>query len=102
MADVSRLNKLVDEAIKIQVAAMINIHSVCNESIALAKSIWHLTDVDAEAIRDADIMTLQSVAHHHGVLNCAAMPSGSIKQLIDCQSTGLHAHVNATYMSVRR
>mgnify|MGYP001950995282 CR=1 FL=1 len=59
----------VDEALKIQVAAMLNIHFMCNVSMALAKSIWHLTDLDAEAIRDADIMTLQNVAHHHGILN---------------------------------
>ncbi|WP_288987865.1 hypothetical protein [uncultured Pseudoalteromonas sp.] len=102
MSDVNRLNKLVDEALKIQVAAMLNIHFMCNESMALAKSIWHLTDLDAEAIRDADIMTLQNVAHHHGILNCASMPSGTIKQLIECQTDGPHSHVNATYMSVRR
>lgn len=86
MRDTEVLGRFIDDSIKLQISMLINLQSISRESIELAMGLYNVSEMDAEAVRDADTISLQNIGQFNTIFSCGAVPRNSLKTLIESQN----------------
>lgn len=77
-------SQFLDEAISIQVSALLLVKQAAVVDIQLAAHLFCIqSEADVVAIRDASTMTLQRLAREKTVINAASLGLNGIKQMLD-------------------
>lgn len=101
MRNVEVLSKLIDDVIKLQTSTLINMQAICRESIEMCVALYNVSHADAEAVRDADILALQTIGQYNTIFSCGGLASGSLKALIEKQSELEDTFAHSTSVSLK-
>ena len=76
------LKNLLEESLRIQASALINIKQLIDEDLAMAATIFGISVEDAKAIKQADLTSLQKIASTNHLFTIHAKQN-AIKSIIE-------------------